>query len=99
MIGKVGVRQYGAMAAVVLCAASVPGSLAGAAGTEGSPDFSGRWGRNAFNFEPVPGQPQPVDNLKRTPTGQQDNNALVGDYKNPILKPQAAEVVRQKGEI
>ena len=98
MIGKAGFRPRGLMAMIALCAA-VPASLAVAEGTEGIPDFSGRWGRNAFNFEPLPGQPLPVDNLKRTPTGQQDNNALVGDYKNPILKPHAAEIVRQKGEI
>src|SRR5687768_3585501 len=98
MIGKAGFRRRRLMAMAVLCAA-VPASLAVAEGMEGIPDFSGRWGRNAFNFEPLPGQPLPVDNLKRTPTGQQDNNALVGDYKNPILKPHAAEIVRQKGEI
>jgi len=97
MFGKA--QRRGWMVGVVLCAAALPGALAGAAGTEGVPDFSGRWGRNAFNFEPLPGQPLPVDNLKRTPTGQQDNNALVGDHKNPILKSQAAEIVRQKGAI
>ena len=64
-----------------------------------APDFSGRWGRDAFNFEPLAGQPRPVENLSRTRTGQQDHNALVGDYKNPLLKPDAAEIVRQKGEI
>ena len=84
---------------MLLGAVVLPAAFAVAAGTEGTPDFSGRWGRNAFNFEPLPGQPLPVDNLKRTPTGQQDNNALVGDHKNPILKPQAAEIVRKKGEI
>jgi hypothetical protein len=82
MIRKAGFRRRGLMAIMILCAA-VPASLAGAEGKDGIPDFSGRWGRNAFNFEPLPGQPLPVDNLKRTPTGQQDNNALVGDYKIP----------------
>lgn len=63
------------------------------------PDFSGMWGRNAFNFEPIPGGPQPVINIKRLPSGINDPNALVGDYKNPILKPEAAEIVRKRGEI
>jgi hypothetical protein len=63
------------------------------------PDFSGLWGRNAFNFEPLPSGPRPVTNLKRLPNGAGDPNQLVGDYRNPILKPEAAEVVRQKGEI
>jgi hypothetical protein len=63
------------------------------------PDFSGMWGRNAFNFEPLPGAPAPVANLKRLPNGTGDPSQLVGDYKNPLLKPEAAEMVRQKGEI
>src|SRR5262249_11965847 len=33
------------------------------------PDFSGRFGRNSFNFEPVPNGPQPVVNLSRMPDG------------------------------
>ena len=97
MIGKTR-AQHGLRVGLLLCAVVLPGTLAGAA-ADGIPDFSGRWGRNAFNFEPLPGQPVPVDNVKRTPTGQQDNNALVGDHKNPLLKPHAAETVRQKGEI
>ena len=63
------------------------------------PDFSGMWGRNAFNFEPLPGSAAPVTNLKRLPNGAGDPNQLVGDYRNPLLKPEAAEIVRLKGEI
>src|SRR5262245_5786992 len=99
MNGKARAKRHHLMASVVLLSVALPGLLAAAPGTQGIPDISGRWGRNAFNFEPLLGQPQPVDNLKRTPTGQQDNNQLVGDYKNAILKPHAAEIVRQKGEI
>ena len=54
------------------------------------PDFSGRWGRNAFNFEPLPNGPQPLTNLKRRADGTNDPLDLVGDYMNPILKPEAA---------
>ena len=63
------------------------------------PDFSGRWGRNAFNFEPLPNGPQPLTNLKRRADGTGDPLQLVGDYMNPILKPEAAQVVKAKGEI
>jgi hypothetical protein len=63
------------------------------------PDFSGMWGRNAFNFEPLPNGLPPITNLKRLPNGAGDPNQLVGDYKNPLLRPEAAEAVRQKGEI
>ena len=92
-------KMHGLGLGMIVTVATLPGSLAAATEGDAVPDFSGRWGRNAFNFEPLPGQPLPVDNLKRTPTGQQDNNALVGDYKNPLLTPRAAEIVRQKGEI
>jgi hypothetical protein len=64
-----------------------------------SPDFSGLWARNAFNFEPLPGGPAPLVNLKRLPDGTGDAGQLVGDYKNPILKPETAEIVKHKGEI
>src|SRR5205823_12892750 len=63
------------------------------------PDFSGRWGRNAFNFEPLPNGPQPLTNLKRRADGTNDPLDLEGDFTNPILKPEAAAVVKAKGEI
>jgi hypothetical protein len=64
-----------------------------------APDFSGMWGRNAFNFEPIDGAPQPVMNLSRMPDGASNIGQLVGDYRNPILRPETAQIVKQKGEI
>jgi hypothetical protein len=63
------------------------------------PDFSGLWGRNAFDLEPMPSGPQPLTNLKRRPDGTGNFQQLVGDYTNPILKPEAAEIVKKRGEI
>jgi hypothetical protein len=63
------------------------------------PDFSGRWGRNAFDFEAAPGGLRPITNLMRNRDGTQDNDALVGDYHNPILKPDTAEALRERGTI
>jgi hypothetical protein len=69
------------------------------------PDFfSGVWGRNSFNFETPPSGPAPLINLRRVgadasrPIVIGDPIPLVGDYNNPILKPEAAEVVKKKGE-
>ena len=56
-------------------------------------------GANAFNFEPIDGAPQPVMNLSRMPDGSSNIGQLVGDYRNPILKPETAQIVKQKGEI
>src|SRR6202162_2611283 len=58
-----------------------------------------RWGKNAFNFEPMPSGPQPLTNLTRRPDGTANAGQLVGDYHNPILTPEAAAVVKQKGEL
>src|SRR5882672_3477900 len=58
-----------------------------------------RWGKNAFNFEGMPTGPQPLRNLSRRPDGKADAGRLVGDYRNPILTPEAASVVKQKGEL
>jgi hypothetical protein len=63
------------------------------------PDFSGLWGRNAFDFEPTPGNPKPVDNLVRLSNGAGNASMLVGDYNNPSLKPEAAAVVKRRGDL
>jgi len=64
-----------------------------APGAEPIPDFSGVWGRNSVDYEPPPSGPGPVMNKTRT------FYMRVGDDTNPILKPEAAEKVRQAGEI
>src|SRR3981189_1925981 len=58
-----------------------------------------RWGKNAFNFEGKPSGPQPLRNLSRRPDGTANAGQLVGHYHNPILTPEAATVVKQKGEL
>jgi hypothetical protein len=69
-------------------------------GADGAPGMMEvRWGKNAFNFEPMPSGPQPLRNLSRRPDGTANAGQLVGDYHNPILTPEAAAVVKQKGEL
>jgi len=69
-----------------------------------APDFSGPWGRNLFNFEPPESGPGPIVNLRRLGANagrsvvDGDPIPLVGDYNDPILKPEAAAVVKKKGE-
>src|SRR5215475_15245496 len=63
------------------------------------PDFSGMWVHPYFpGIEPPASGPGPVLNWRRRPDGGNDPRAMVGDYANPILKPQAAEVVKRHGE-
>jgi hypothetical protein len=67
---------------------------------DGPSGFTGvRWGKNVFNFEGMPSGPQPLSNLSRRPDGTSNAGQLVGDYRNPILTPKAAAVVKQKGEL
>ena len=67
-------------------------------GTTSLPDFSGVWAHPS-NFEPPASGPGPVLNRSRGLDGKSDPYRWVGDYTNPILKPQAAEVVKKHGEI
>ena len=54
------------------------------AGAATIPDFSGFWGRHAFNFEPLPAGPKPVTNIERLPDGTANRTIQAGDYTNPI---------------
>src|SRR5215471_16547617 len=68
------------------------------------PDFSGVWTHPYWpGFEPPASGPGPVTNSLRLRGGPQkgvsDPRQLVGDYTNPILKPQAAEFVKKHGEM
>jgi hypothetical protein len=63
------------------------------------PDFSGVWLHPGLGFGPPLSGPGPVRNKSRLPTGASNFNLIVGDHTNPILKPEAAEVVKKHGEI
>ena len=63
------------------------------------PDISGKWLHPSIpGFEPLSSGPTSVVNRSRR-NGTGNINQLVGDYTNPILKPQAAEVLKRHGEI
>jgi hypothetical protein len=64
------------------------------------PDFSGVWSHPFLTgFEPPASGPGPVRNRARRPDGVANFQRLVGDYTNPILKPDAAQVVKQHGDL
>ena len=63
------------------------------------PDFSGIWHHPSIpGFEPLASVPTSLRNRART-KGVSNPLQLVGDYTNPILKPEAAEVVKKFGEM
>ncbi len=93
-----GVRQS-SIAAALLVGLAAPVADAAAPGGASAPDFSGIWSHPWLpGFEALSSGPTALVNLARTPKGTSIQTQLVGDYKNPILKPQAAEIVRKMGE-
>src|SRR4051812_46779483 len=69
-----------------------------------APDFSGIWARVGMDPELLPSGPRPLVNLRRPMddphvNGGGDPLPLVGDYTNPILRPQAAAAVKKAGEL
>ena len=76
-------------------AASLIALPAAAQPTFAAPDFSGLWAHLSLpGFEPPISGPGPIRNKMRRPDGVGDFNRLVGDYTNPILKPEAAAIVK-----
>jgi hypothetical protein len=63
------------------------------------PDLSGAWAHPGLGFGPPLSGPGPVRNKVRLPSGAGNFDMLVGDYTNPILKPEAAAVVKKNGEL
>jgi hypothetical protein len=95
-----------AAAAVSPAAGQTRPSAAARAGADAAaaahiPDFSGIWAHPYFpGFEPPASGHGPITNRSRRPRdGVGNANQFVGDYTNPILKANAAEIVRQHGEI
>jgi hypothetical protein len=86
-----------------LAQAAAPARAPASSGThiaEFIPDFSGPWTHPSIpGFEPLASGPTSVTNLRRREGGVSDNRQLVGDYSNPILKPEAAAIVKRHGEI
>jgi hypothetical protein len=85
--------------ASLTAAVSVPAFAQTAAHSESIPDLSGLWVHALPGFEPLPAGPTALVNRSRRPDGTGDILKLAGDYTNPILKPEAVEIVKQHGEL
>jgi hypothetical protein len=63
------------------------------------PDFTGMWRHQSLpGFEPLASGPTSLTNLSRA-NGVSNYDQLVGDYNNPILKPETASIVKKFGEM
>jgi hypothetical protein len=62
------------------------------------PDFSGIWTHSIPGFEPMASGPTALINTQRRENGTGNILKLAGDATNPILKPEAAEIVKMHAE-
>jgi hypothetical protein len=86
---------------LVTLAVAAPGLPQAAAptGAASVPNLSGVWAHASITgYEPMASGPTSIINLRRRGITS-DNRMLVGDYHNPILKPEAAEIVKKHGEL
>src|SRR5258706_4109990 len=85
---------------MILSAVAATPNLGQAAATAASiPDFSGMWAHQSIpGFEPLATGPTSLTNRSRR-DGISNTLQLVGDYTNPILKPEAAGIVKKHGEM
>jgi len=84
-----------------MLATAVP-ALAQTVGAAGAPipDFSGIWWHPSLpGPEPLNSGPTGLRNLSRDRLGVSNYDQLVGDYNNPILKPETAAIVKKFGEL
>jgi hypothetical protein len=89
-----------AATATPACGQVAPTAAAPASAKESAasiPDLSGIWGR-WFTFEQPPSGPGPVVSRLRRPDGTMILS-VVGDYTNPILRPEAAATIKKIGEM
>ena len=97
------VRQSFLLPVILAAAMAMPGQgqTADSAkrGAASIPDLSGMWSHPWLpGYEPLASGPTSLMNRSRV-GGVSNPLQLVGDYTNPILKPEAAEIVRKHGEM
>ena len=96
---RVARNTIGFLVAVSVAAGIFMGPSHGAPSAAAIPDFSRFWRHQSLpGLEPLASGPTSLTNRSRR-NGVSDYNQLVGDYTNPILKPQAAQVVKKFGEL
>jgi hypothetical protein len=87
-------RQRNFLLLVTLVSAAATPTLGQPQGSASVPDLSGIWTHSIPGFEPLASGPTALINRSRRENGTGNILKLTGDYTNPILKPEAAEVVK-----
>src|SRR6185295_1661204 len=93
-------RQSLLLLMVLTAIAVTPAMVQAAEAPPAVPDLFGSWSHPALNGLELPlSGAGPVRNLSREHDGVGNRQLLVGDYKNPILQPWAADIVKKFGEM
>jgi hypothetical protein len=88
-------RRCGRLLAALLCASAMISPTRAANNAPPVPDFSGFWARTSLGFEkPLSGH-GPIENRNHRANGASNLSLLAGDYTDPILKPEAAEILKK----
>jgi hypothetical protein len=85
--------------AITLAAVFLTAGFGQSESAESIPDMSGIWAHANPGFEPLASGPTALINRSRRPSGIGDGLKLNGDYTNPILKPQAAAIVKKHAQL
>jgi hypothetical protein len=92
-------RRRNFLLLVTLAAMAAAPGFGQAAPAATMPDFSGMWAHPWLpGYEPLASGPTSLTNRSRR-DGVSNPLQLVGDYTNPILKPETAAVVKKFGEM
>ena len=91
-------RRRTVLLLVTLLSAAATPVIGQSNGAASVPDFSGIWTHSIPGFEPMASGPTAIINTQRRENGTGNILKLVGDHTNPILTPQAAEVLKAHGE-
>ena len=93
-------RNFLLLATLAITAVTPVLGQAAAPGARPIPDFSGIWAHPWLpGFESLSSGPTSLVNRSRRPDGVSNVLQLVGDYTNPILKPETAATVKRFGEM
>jgi hypothetical protein len=91
-------RRRNFLLLVTLVWAAAAPALGQPQGSASVPDFSGIWTHSIPGFEPMASGPTALINTQRRENGTGNILKLAGDHTNPILKPEAVEIVKMHAE-
>ena len=85
---------------VLVVTVATMGATSGVTEPAPIPNLSGQYNHRGIpGFEPLASGPTSLVNLRRREGNVSNNRQLVGDYHNPILKPETAAAIKTFGEM